>query len=374
MNNQITSRDIELLSAYLDNQLSSKDRASIEARLTVEPELRKELQSLDQARQLLHQLPRYRAPRNYYLKPEMIRPARTLKLAPIFGVVSAVASVLLAVVIIGSRLVTTASPVAMSPAAAIPTETITFQQEIARSAPAAESPTEAAPLIAMGAPAMDTPTPFVPPAETGEEQAPTPTTIYLYAYPPTSTSEAGMSIAGIMVATPTVSCEENYDTEPRLDLPDYYYCPTVTPSQLGIFESMPVQATQTQTLTSSPEPSGTPAPTDTPTATDTPSPTETPTPSSTPAPSATPTPFYTSTSLPALKAVPPSALDNYGVITPTTPLLGAANPTTPVPEETPSPSSESSILSYILLSVEISLAVIVVIAGITAIILRIRAR
>jgi hypothetical protein len=57
-----------------------------------------------------------------------------------------------------------------------------------------------------------------------------------------------------------------------------------------------------------------------------------------------------------------------------TPLLGAANPTAPVPEETPSPSSESSILSYILLSVEISLAVIVVIAGITAIILRIRAR
>ncbi|PWB54954.1 MAG: hypothetical protein C3F13_05740 [Anaerolineales bacterium] len=369
MKNQMTTRDIELLSAYLDNQLSSKDRAHLEARLTAEPELRKELQALDQTRQLLRQLPRHRAPRNYYLKPDMVtRPAQALKLAPIFGVVSAVASVLLALVMIGSRLATPTSQVALAPAQALPSEAITVQQEVARSAPAEESPTEAPPVVAMGAPILATSTPFAPPEGTELPGAPTPTTIYLFAFPPTSTPEAGMSIAGLPSEIPTLSCEEYYDTGPLPDLPALFYCPTPTTSFSELFESMPAQDALTPTLTTTPEHTATPYPTGTST------PTETPIPTDTPSPSATPTPFYTSTSLPALKSIPPAAADNTGVSSPAAPLLGVANPTTSAATEAPASSAGGSILSYVMLSAEISLAVIIVVAGILAIILRFRAR
>jgi uncharacterized membrane protein len=62
------------------------------------------------------------------------------------------------------------------------------------------------------------------------------------------------------------------------------------------------------------------------------------------------------------------------VSSPAAPLLGVVNPTTSVSTEVPTSSAGGSILSYVLLSAEISLAVIIVIAGILAIILRIRAR
>ena len=65
MKNQITSRDIERLSAYLDNQLDGKERARLEERLIADRELRRELQELEKTRLLLRELPRLRAPRNF---------------------------------------------------------------------------------------------------------------------------------------------------------------------------------------------------------------------------------------------------------------------------------------------------------------------
>ncbi len=367
MKNQITPRDIELLSAYLDNQLSSKDRARLEARLVQDPELKKTLQDLDRTRQLLHQLPRYRAPRNFYLKPEMVRATPRPKLAPVFGVITAVASVLLAIMLVGNQLVIPASQVALAPAQELPSQASTVQQEIARSLPPAEVPTEALPVAAMGAPAMPTDTPFTPPEPTTQLLPPTPTTIYLYAFPPTATSEAGRSIAGMPTETPTLSCEDYYGTEPLPSLPDTYYCPTATPTESEILESMLAPETLTETPTASLEPSGTASPSDTPT------PTETPTPTASPTPTATPLPSSTATALPALKMVPPAASDNSGLLATPTTLVGEAVPSAATPTEVPQTSPGPSMLSYILLSAEISLAVIAVIAGFIAIILRIKA-
>jgi hypothetical protein len=62
-------RDAELLSAYLDKQLSAADEARLEGRLAVDAELRGVLDDLRVARGLLRRVPRRRAPRNFTLNP-----------------------------------------------------------------------------------------------------------------------------------------------------------------------------------------------------------------------------------------------------------------------------------------------------------------
>jgi len=65
-------RDIELLSSYLDGQLSSADSTRLEARLRTDPDLRSVLQDLRGARSVLRQLPMRKAPRNFTLTPKMV--------------------------------------------------------------------------------------------------------------------------------------------------------------------------------------------------------------------------------------------------------------------------------------------------------------
>ena len=125
MKNHMTSRDYELISAYLDNQLGRKARALFEARLKTDSELRKELQEISKTRLLVRSLPKLRAPRNYYVKAEAIRARPTLRLAPVFGIVSAIASVLLALVIFGSTFFSSSPQVAMAPAAPNPNAPLT---------------------------------------------------------------------------------------------------------------------------------------------------------------------------------------------------------------------------------------------------------
>ncbi len=72
----IPFRDVELLSAYLDGQLSPADVVRLEARLAVDKDLKAVLDDLRPTRSLLRQLPSRRAPRNFTLTPKMagIRP------------------------------------------------------------------------------------------------------------------------------------------------------------------------------------------------------------------------------------------------------------------------------------------------------------
>jgi anti-sigma factor RsiW len=65
-------RDVELLSAYLDGQLSPSNSARLESRLRSDPELVAVMNDLRTARGYLRQLPKRRAPRNFTLTRKMV--------------------------------------------------------------------------------------------------------------------------------------------------------------------------------------------------------------------------------------------------------------------------------------------------------------
>jgi anti-sigma factor RsiW len=382
MKNQINSRDYELISAYLDNQLSSKDHAFFEERLKADPELQKELNEISDTRLILRSLPQRRAPRNYYVTVEAVRPRSNLKLAPIFGIVSAAASVLLALVIFGSSFLRPTYQTAMAPAPVVASATITSQQEIARSAAASPlPPTSAPPAVLLEAPIQVTSTPFIPELSASLPEIATPTTIYIYAYPPPSTTGNAFSIAEAPTTTVTISCDEYFELVPLPSSADIYNCPTPTGTLSKFLESILSTSTATPTFSPTVTLSPTSTLTLTPTSTETPSPTLTPTPTATPSPTETPTP--TATPMPAIlqapqaqKNIPSGGAES--ITESTTPNLqesvGGSTEAAQAPTQAPSAASDYSFLNYLLLTVELSLAVIAVLAGITAIILRIRAR
>lgn len=109
MNRTISPQDIELLSAYLDRELSPSQMAQVEARLQTESDLKDLLVELRRTRQVLRSLPVMRAPRNFTLTPEMagIQPRRENKLALWFNrlrLSSALAAILLVLVLMGDFL------------------------------------------------------------------------------------------------------------------------------------------------------------------------------------------------------------------------------------------------------------------------------
>lgn len=65
-------RDIETLSAYLDEQLNPTDKARLESRLQSDPELVSVLSDLRASRSLLRKLPARKAPRNFTLTRQMV--------------------------------------------------------------------------------------------------------------------------------------------------------------------------------------------------------------------------------------------------------------------------------------------------------------
>lgn len=89
--------DYELLSAYIDGELTEAERAALEARLQAEPRLQRELQSLQQTTSLIRQMPELKAPRDFTLDIAVKRPARVLPftLTATFSALSTAAAVLL---------------------------------------------------------------------------------------------------------------------------------------------------------------------------------------------------------------------------------------------------------------------------------------
>jgi anti-sigma factor RsiW len=152
MKNRIKSRDWEALSAYLDGQLSDRERTRLETRLESEPELQTALEELRQTQGLMRNLPKLKAPRNYTLTPEMVGLKREIpRIVPLLRYVSVLAMILLAVVVIGDFM--TPVPPSFSPATEqtfdvyVPpaaSEQVTEIQEQALEAPAAEALTEEA--------------------------------------------------------------------------------------------------------------------------------------------------------------------------------------------------------------------------------------
>jgi hypothetical protein len=68
--------DLEILSAYLDRQLSAEEQATLEMRLQAEPALQTELDELRSTVMLLHDLEPLVPPRSFTLDPALVLPGR----------------------------------------------------------------------------------------------------------------------------------------------------------------------------------------------------------------------------------------------------------------------------------------------------------
>ncbi len=99
MTSPTSLRDAELISAYLDNELTQAEKARLEASLKNNPELAGFQADLSQSRALLRKLPARRAARNFMLTPQMAGIKPPLPRAfPVFRFVSALAALLFFVV------------------------------------------------------------------------------------------------------------------------------------------------------------------------------------------------------------------------------------------------------------------------------------
>lgn len=95
-------KDWQLLSNYLDGQLTNREVSIIETRLQSEPQLKQTLMEMQQTRYLLQHAKKIPVPRSFTLTPEMaaqIRPARK-PLFPFFSFASVIATIFLVVVIL----------------------------------------------------------------------------------------------------------------------------------------------------------------------------------------------------------------------------------------------------------------------------------
>lgn len=163
-------RDLELLSAYLDDQLSPAERASLERRLKTDSELRSTLDGLRHVKTRLARLPTVKPPRNFTLTPKMVGEqgrlrSQTSSLMPALNWATALAAVLFAALLVtdlsGGLRLTSAQPVAAPEVAAnqeAPTEgqqdaAVTTQKSLTA------TPEEALSLMAPVAPPSTEPLP-----------------------------------------------------------------------------------------------------------------------------------------------------------------------------------------------------------------------
>ena len=105
MTRKISNREWEALSAFLDDQLSSREYARLKSRLDDDEDLRIALEELRETRSLLKSQPIYRAPRNFTLSPEMagmsIRKRQSMLSFSTFRFATVLATVFLVIVFIG---------------------------------------------------------------------------------------------------------------------------------------------------------------------------------------------------------------------------------------------------------------------------------
>jgi anti-sigma factor RsiW len=106
---ELTDTDYELISAYLDDMLTSPERSQFEARLKQDAALRQELHAIRQTVALVERLPVVKAPRDFTLTPAQVSddddvdrtliaievPSRPSRMLTIISVMSAAAAILL---------------------------------------------------------------------------------------------------------------------------------------------------------------------------------------------------------------------------------------------------------------------------------------
>lgn len=134
MRTPISDRDYERLSAFVDGQLSSREKRKLEESIRLRPELQVELADIQRMKALLHMMPHRRAPRNFTLTQAMVGDFRTnslqnriIKFFPALSFASALATLALVASLLfqwlpGALPITAVSPmakeVALQPTAA----------------------------------------------------------------------------------------------------------------------------------------------------------------------------------------------------------------------------------------------------------------
>jgi hypothetical protein len=76
--------ELNMLSAYLDNELEAEELEKLKSRLEQDPGLRQKLENFRQTKVLISRLDRLNAPRNYTLTPDMVQVRRS-KTKPLFS-------------------------------------------------------------------------------------------------------------------------------------------------------------------------------------------------------------------------------------------------------------------------------------------------
>ncbi len=154
--NHLTDRDYELLSAYIDGELSATERANIERRLESDIVWQQEYEALRTTAQLVRDLPTLKAPRNFTLTPQMAQTARRITPLPKRRKTNYTAWAVLAaavfVMIIGGAILLSQRPAPRSAGtttqqavAAVPTSAPTEAETPLAFAPPPATPTIAAP-------------------------------------------------------------------------------------------------------------------------------------------------------------------------------------------------------------------------------------
>lgn len=162
MRANLTTRDYEMLSAYIDGQLAPGEQRKLEERLHARPELQVALEELRRTRMLLRQAPRRRAPRNFTLTPAMVgeqrrKPAPWAGWFPALSFTSALAALALVVTIVLQFAPpgTTSQTIAMQPPAAMDSapQAAPAMKKLENTAPEGAAVTQAAENPAGSAPA-----------------------------------------------------------------------------------------------------------------------------------------------------------------------------------------------------------------------------
>jgi hypothetical protein len=96
---QISRRDLEQLSTYLDGALSAKETARLEARLHEDPVLRHALDELRETIRLVGSLPEAKVPYNFTLTPEMVGIKERPRAYPVMRLATALATLAFLVVV-----------------------------------------------------------------------------------------------------------------------------------------------------------------------------------------------------------------------------------------------------------------------------------
>lgn len=96
----VSSQDWQLLSEYIDDELSGKQKSRLEERLESERSLREAVQRLRNTKRVLRSAPHLSAPRRFTLTSEMVGQSTPRPLFPVFRLATAVVSILLVAVLV----------------------------------------------------------------------------------------------------------------------------------------------------------------------------------------------------------------------------------------------------------------------------------